>query len=345
MKAVVKYGNEVNNVEVRDVPMPEITDDQVLLKVGAVGVCGSDIHMWRQNHSWAIKTPVIIGHEFAGTIEKIGKNVTGFSLGDRVACETACQICGKCIYCHTGRYNLCPGRLGFGNLIDGAMAEYVAVRPDILHFVPENVSLEYASLTEPCCVAANAVIEMSTIKPGDVVVIQGAGAIGILCMQMAKLCGAGTLIVTGTNVDENRLRIAGELGAHHAINVQRENPMDIIKGLGDGYGVDLIIDATGVSAALIQAMEMIRPLGQITKVGWGPQPLNHTLDPLVAKAVRLQATFSHTYPTWERVLRLMGTRQLKLDPIVGGVYELEDWMKAFEDMESGKNIKSVIAFS
>lgn len=345
MKAVVKYADKLDSVEVRDVPVPEITDDQVLLKVGAVGVCGSDIHMWRQNHSWAIKIPVVMGHEFAGVVEKTGRNVRHFQPGDRVTCETACQICGNCIYCHTGRYNLCPKRLGFGNLIDGAMAEYVAVRPDILHRVPENVSLEYASLTEPCCVAANAIIEMSTIKPGDIVAVQGAGAIGILCMQMAKLCGAGTLLVLGTDVDENRLRIAREVGAHHTINIQREDPMSLLKTLGDGYGADLVVDATGVSAALVQSMQMVRPLGQITKVGWGPQPFNHSLDPLVAKAARLQTTFSHTYPTWERVLTLMKTGQLVLDPIIGGVYGADDWKRAFEDMETGKNIKSVLKFS
>lgn len=345
MKAVVKYAEELDSVEVRDVPKPGFTDDQILLKVAAVGVCGSDIHMWRQNHSWPLKLPVIIGHEFAGVIEEVGKNVRHFKPGDRVAVETACQICGVCIYCHTGRYNLCPKRLGFGNLTDGAMAEYVAVRQDILHRVPENVSLEYASLTEPCCVAANAVIEMSSVKPGDVVVVQGAGAIGLLCMQMAKLSGAGTLLVLGTDVDENRLRIAKEIGAHHAVNVQKENPLDIVRKTGDGLGADLVVDATGSSAALVQSMELVRPLGQITKVGWGPKPFNHSLDPLVAKAVRLQATFSHTYPTWERVLTLMATGQLILDPVIGGVYGLEDWKQAFEDMESGKNIKSVLKIS
>ena len=342
MKALVKYADEANKVEVRDVPKAEMNDNQVLLKVAAIGVCGSDIHMWRQHHSWPIKIPLILGHEFSGTVEAIGKNVAGFHIGNAVTCETACQVCGTCLYCRSGRYHLCPSRLGFGALNDGSMCEYIAVRPDILHHIPKNVSLEYASLTEPCCVAANAIFEMSSIKPGDTVAIQGAGAIGILCMQMAKLCGAGTLIILGTDIDENRLRIAKEIGAHYALNIQRDNPMDILKTIGDGYGADLVVDATGASAALIQSMEMVRPLGQITKVGWGPQPFNHSLDLLVKKSARLQATFSHTYVTWERVLTLMSTGQLILDPIIGGVYSLDKWQEAFEDMETGKNIKSVL---
>ncbi len=344
MKAVVKYGEAVDNVEVRDVPMPALSDDQVLLKVAAVGVCGSDIHMWRQHHSWAIKTPVIMGHEFAGTVESAGKNVHSFKPGDRVTCETACQVCGQCLYCRTGHYNMCPSRLGFGNLVDGAMAEYVAVRPEILHRVPDNVTLNYAALTEPCCVAATAIVEMSTIKPGDNVVIQGAGAIGILCMALAKLCGAGTITVLGTAVDENRLRIAKEMGATRTIDIGKEDPVAVIKTMGDGYGANLVVDCTGASAATVQSMALVRPLGQITKVGWGPQPLNASLDMLVAKAARLQATFSHTYATWERVLTLMATGQLRLEPVIGGVYGIDQWEQAFLDMESGKNIKSVLTF-
>lgn len=342
MKAVVKFAETGDDIEVRDVPVPDINDNQVLLAVEAVGVCGSDVHMWRNHHSWAIKTPVIMGHEFSGVVERVGKNVTNVKPGERVACETASSVCGHCLYCRTGNYNMCPERLGFGNLIDGAMAEYVAVRPDILHRIPDNVSMEYAALAEPVCVGVNALVEKSTIKPGDLVVIQGVGAIGVFSMLVAKLCGAGAVIVLGTDADENRLRIAAEMGAARAVNLMQEDPLPIVASYGDGNGADVVVDCTGVSGALIQSMAMVRPLGQITKIGWGPQPLNASLDMLVQKAARLQASFSHTFATWERVLGLMGTEQLALGPALGGVYQLEDWEQAFGDMESGKNIKSVL---
>ena len=199
-----------------------------------------------------------------------------------------------------------------------------------------------AALAEPICVANRTVLEVSNVKPGDLVVIQGAGAIGILCMLMAKISGAGTIIMTGTGIDKHRLEIARQLGAHHTINIQEENPLELIRSLGDGYGADLVVDCTGVSAALQQAMEFIRPLGTITKVGWGPQPMNFSLDPLVAKAARIQATFSHTYGTWERTLTLISSGLLDLEPILGGVYPIEDWKTAFEQMECGNHIKSVI---
>lgn len=342
MKAVVKYGRQNGEVEVRDVKQPEMLPHQVMIEVAAVGVCGSDIHMWHDNQSWPIKLPVILGHEFCGTVVDVGSQVDGVSVGERVAIETAAQVCGKCIYCHSGNYNMCPHRLGFGNLLDGAMTRYVPVRPQILHHIPENVTFEQASLTEPICVASKAVIEKSDVHPGDVVVVQGAGAIGILAAQVALLCGAGTVVMLGTDVDAHRLELARKIGVHHTLNVQKEDPMDLIRSLGDGYGADLVVDCTGVSVALKQAMEIVRPLGGITKIGWGPQPLNFSLDPLVAKAVKLQGSFSHTYATWERSLRLISTGQIDTSVVIGGAYPIDEWETAFSKMESGENIKSIL---
>ncbi len=116
MKAVVKFGRHDGDVEVREVPEPITQPNQVLIEVGAVSVCGSDIHLWRENQSWPIKLPVILGHEFSGRIIEMGPQVSGFQVGDRVVCETAAEICGQCIYCLTGNYNFCPKRKGYGNM-------------------------------------------------------------------------------------------------------------------------------------------------------------------------------------------------------------------------------------
>lgn len=343
MQAVVKYSHTDGEVEIRDVPEPAITPDQVLLEVKAVGVCGSDVHLWHENQSWPIKLPLVLGHEFSGVVTQVGDRVSGFKVGDRVTCETAAEVDGTCIYCLSGNYNLCPNRKGYGNQIDGAMTRYVPARPQILHHLPENVTFEQAALTEPFCVAYNALVEkIPTFKPGELVVIQGVGAIGMNALQIARLRGAGTIIALGTDIDKHRLEIAAELGADHTINIQRQDPVAFVKSLGDGFGADLVVDATGVSRALKQGMEMVRPNGRIVKIGWGPQPLDFSLDPLVAKAATLQGTFSHTFPTWERVLQLMSTGQLNLKPVIGGVYPLKDWQTAFLAMEEGKNIKSVL---
>lgn len=342
MQALVKYGREEGQVAVQDVAEPTVGPGRVLIEVKAAGVCGSDLHMWRETHSWTIKIPLTLGHEFCGVISEVGSNVVGFAVGDRVACETAAEVCGRCVYCLSGDYNLCPHRLGYGALADGAFTNFVAARPEILHRIPDNVPFEYAALTEPVCVAYNALVEKTSMKPGDVVVIQGPGPIGIMALQVARLRGAGTIVVLGTDVDARRLEVAAELGATHTLNVQRENAGELISTLGDGFGADLVVDCTGVSKALRQSLELVRPNGRITKIGWGPQPLDTSLDPLVGKAVTLQGSFSHTYPTWERALALLSTGQINLEPVIGGVYALKDWEEAFLRMEEGANVKSVL---
>jgi len=149
----------------------------------------------------------------------------------------------------------------------------------------------------------------------------------------------------GTDRDKKRLQVAQQLGATHTLNIQQENPMDLVREMGDGFGVDLVVDCTGVSRALRQAMALVRPNGTITKIGWGPEPLNFSLDPIVQKAVTLQGTFSHTYTTWERVLALLSSGQIDLTPVIGGLYGLEDWRTAFTYMEEGENVKSVLVMA
>lgn len=342
MKALVKYDDRVEAVELRELPQPTVGAGQVMLEVRAAGICGSDIHLWQNDQAWTIKLPLVLGHEFCGVVADVGDGVTAFRAGDRVVCETAAQVCGLCMYCRTGNYNLCPDRLGFGALIDGAFTRYVAVRPQILHHIPANVPDEHAALTEPICVAYNALVDKSTVEPGDLVVIQGPGPIGIMALQVARLSGANPIIVLGTDVDTSRLEVARTLGADVTLNIQREDPLALIQSLGDGLGADVVVDCTGHSKALQQSLALVRPNGRIVKIGWGPQPLDFNLDPLVAKAVTLQGSFSHTYPTWERVLALLSAGLINLTPVIGGVYPLGDWRAAFSDMAGGINVKSVL---
>ncbi len=344
MKALVKYANEDGALEVRDLREPAAEAGTVLVRVHTVGVCGSDIHMWHDSQSKSSKgvLPVTLGHESAGVIAAVGDGVTAWSVGDRVVCETAASICGVCALCRSGRYNLCPSREGYGLKRDGAMAEYVVAEPRVLHRIPDDVSFEAAAMTEPYAVAYNAVIERAGVKPGNLVVIQGAGAIGINALQLAILAGAGTTVVLGTDVDAHRLARAREFGADHVVNISREDASALIATLHDGLGADLVVDATGVSIALQQSMELVRPAGAIAKVGWGPQPLGFTLDPLVKKAVTLYGCYSHTWSTWESVLRLFASGRIRPELIIGGAYPVEEWDAAFSAMQRGENIKSVL---
>ena len=342
MKALVKWGLGDGEVEVRDMPEPAPSSGRVLVEVLAAGVCGSDVHMWRNHQSWEVKLPVVLGHEMAGVVADADES-TGFRPGDRVVCETAAQVCGRCQFCHSGSYNLCPHRQGYGALADGAFARYLSVSPQIVHRIPAGLPDRHAALAEPLCVALNGLVERARIAPGDVVLVQGAGPIGIMAVQVARVCGAGTVIVCGTDTDDARLEVAREVGADVVLNVQRQDPKAVLADLRDGLGADVVVDATGVSAALREALDYVRPMGQIAKIGWGPQPLGFSLDPLVAKAVTLLGSFSHNFRTWERALALLASGQVNLDPVIGGVYDLTDWEEAFGAMQSGRNVKSVLA--
>ncbi len=334
--AVVNFAPEKGSVELREIEKPIIGDDDVLLEVANVGVCGSDLHQWTSDHSWPVNYPVVLGHEFGGHIVELGKNVNGWHEGARVVSETAAVIDVNNPMSRQGLYNLDPTRKGFGYGVNGAMTRFVRVPARCLHKVPENLPFEQACLAEPCSVAYNSVVVNSDINPGDRVLVIGPGTIGILCAAMAKLCGAEVAVV-GLESDRNRLEIAKQYGCEALIGDATEWSKKY-----DGLGVDCVIDAAGVSATLQMALQHVRPNGQITKVGWGPKPLNFSLDPLVQKNVRLQGSFSHNWPIWEKVLFLLASGKLDVKPIIGGVWALTNWHEAFEQMHSGKVVKSVL---
>jgi L-iditol 2-dehydrogenase len=334
--AVVNYGPEPYSVELLEVPLATIDDDQVLLEVQSVGVCGSDLHMWTAQQSWEVDYPVVLGHEFCGIIRQFGKNVRGWREGDRVVSETAAVIDPDSPLTRQGLYNLDPGRRGFGAKIDGAMRQYVPVPARILHRMPDGMTFDQASLTEPSCVAYSAMVTNVRIRPGDRIVVMGPGPIGILCAAMARLSGA-EVGLAGLERDRDRLNVGAAYGCESLIGNLKEWAFE-----RDGLGVDGVVDATGVSAALSTALDIVRPAGWISKVGWGPQPLDFSLDKLVQKNVTLQGSFSHTWSTWERVIRLIDTGLLDVKPITGGAWPLEQWQTAFERMHSGEIVKAIL---
>ncbi|HLT06712.1 MAG TPA: zinc-binding dehydrogenase [Cyclobacteriaceae bacterium] len=334
--AVVNYAPEKGSVELREITIPEIGEEEVLLQVENVGVCGSDLHQWTADHSWPVNYPVVLGHEFGGKIIEIGTRVKGWSLGERVVSETAAVIDPNNPMSRAGLYNLDPTRKGFGYGVDGAMTKYVKVPARCLHRIPDHLPFEQACLTEPSCVAYNAVVVNSRLKPGDRVVVIGPGTIGMLCAAMARLNGAEVAVV-GLESDQTRLEIAKQYGCEAIIKDASEWASS-----HDGLGADLVIDAAGASSTLKLAMDWVRPNGQITKVGWGPQPCGFSLDQLVQKNVTLQGSFSHNWPIWEKVIALLGSGTLDVKPIIGGVWPLEAWHEAFEKMHHGEVIKSVL---
>ncbi len=339
--AVVHYALEPHAVELREVAVPEVGEGDVLLQVGGVSVCGSDVHQAHNTHSWTVNVPVVLGHEFGGTIAKVGPGVRGFREGDRVVSETAAQICGNCLLCRSGRYNLCPSRKGFGYGLDGAMAKFVRVPARCLHSIPDTLPFDIACLAEPHAVAYQTMCVNSTIRPGDLVVVLGPGPIGLLCARMAALAGANPLIVAGVTADAPRLDAARRLGATQTVDLLTENLEEIVRG-HRAEGADLVCDATGASQALNVAMHLARPDGQISKVGWSPDNIPLDMNPLVLRNIRLQGSFSHNYPVWERVIHLLDRGLTMPETIVGMRAPLERWREAFDAMYDRRVIKSVL---
>jgi alcohol dehydrogenase/L-iditol 2-dehydrogenase len=342
MKAVVKYGTSDGEVELRNVPEPKIGPTDVLLETAAAGICGSDVEQWRHHVTYHVNTPVTMGHEFCGTVREVGSEVRGFQPGDRVASETAAYICGQCPYCLTGEYNLCPTRLGFGYGLDGAFTRYVRVPARCLHRIPENVSFEHAALTEPACVTYNALTVKSRIRPGEPVVVIGPGPIGLFAVQMAKAAGAGTIFLVGTAADRLRMDVGRQVGADVLLNAEATDAAaDILDATG-GYGAPLVVDAAGPAAAMKLAMDVVARNGQITKIAWGPRPLNLSLDPIVGKAVSLQGSYSHNWRTWEAVLKMMAAGSLNPDALITHRFTIESWFEAYNLVQDRAAVKVIL---
>lgn len=334
--AIVNYSSAPHSVRLEEIPVPTIGDDDCLLQVAAVGVCGSDLHQWLGEHSWPVNYPVVLGHEFSGYVAAVGRNVKTWKEGDRVCSETAAVIDPDSPMTRMGRYNLDPNRKGFGYGVNGAMTHQVRVPARCLHRVPDSLPMEMAALTEPCCVAYSAVAAQVNILPGDRVLVIGPGPIGLLCGAIAYLRGA-EVAVAGLQRDATRLAIAEQFGCQAVIG-------DVTEWVrkGDGLGVDGVVDAAGISATLKMALDAVRPGGWISKVGWGRDPLNFSLDPLVQKNITLQGSFSHNWLMWERVLGLLASGRLDVSKIVGGKWSLDQWYTAFETMHSGQIAKSLL---
>lgn len=339
MKAVVKTKTGVGNVEILNMKLREPNAREVRIKVMSAGICGTDIKILH-NETWS-NPPVVLGHEFSGIVDKVGSDVTDYKPGDRVVSETAQVVCGKCEYCHTGRYLMCPERLSIGYGVDGAFAEYCTVREDILHRVPVNMTLDEAALCEPLAVALHAVFDKIEILPTDKIVVMGPGAVGQLAAQAVKSRGA-TVILTGTNLDEMRLNIAKEIGIDAVYNIQQCDFNGTIAELTDGKGVDAVFECTGSELAVESAMEILKKTGKMVQVGLTKPSLEINYSLFTGKEISIVGTFGHKWLNWEQAILLISAGKIKVDKLITHHYPLEEWERAFAAMENQEGIKVLI---
>jgi L-iditol 2-dehydrogenase len=286
-----------------------------------------------------------MGHEFSGRIVEVGKEVKGWSKGDRVVAEPHTKACGTCALCRSGNRRICPEKRGIGWGIDGAFTKYLKMPAVLLHRIPDNISYEEAAVTEPTAVAVEAVVLRGQVKPGDFVVVEGAGPIGLLSALAAKAGGASKVLITGIGRDARlRLPVAEQVGVDYVVNVE-EDPdiVDKVRKLTGGMGADLVVEASGAPSAIWAGIEMVRRLGCIVVLGvTGKKRVSVPWDEAVFKGCDVLFSFSTTYASWEEALDCLANRQIDVRPLITLKSPLEDWQRIFEALEKGEGVKGLL---
>lgn len=351
MKALVAYGNGDYRLETA-YPVPECGEDDIIIKTEGCGICAGDLKcqhgaamFWgdEKEAPW-VKPPFIPGHEFVGRIVKMGSQVKGFSLGDRI---TADQIvpCGECRFCKSGRYWMCQPHsiFGFQNTNNGGMAEFVRYpKTSVISRVPEDMPLDQALLIEPYGCSKHAV-DRAQIGNEDVVVISGAGTLGLGMITYARMKNPSKLI--SLDMADNRLEKAREFGADITINPGREDVVQRILDMTDGYGCDIYIEATGHPSSVVQGLKMIRKLGRFVEFSVFGEPT--TVDwSIIGDRKELDLLGSHLSPyCYPFVIENISNGNLKTEGVVSKTFSLEEWENAF-DYATGKygDFKVAITF-
>lgn len=336
MKALMKLAAGEGNVELREVPRPEPGPGEVLIRVEAAGICGTDIKIWHGT-TWS-NPPVILGHEYAGVIEAVGDDVADLKPGMRVVSETAQVVCGHCQYCKSGRELMCSKRLSIGYGVNGAMAEYIVVRQAIVHRIPDALSFDKAALCEPFAVALHALLDHAVVHATDRVLVMGPGAIGQLVSQAALAAGADVTLV-GLPQDQERLDAAHAAGVGTVLTALDERT---VEELTQGKGFDLAVDCTGAQPAIRQAMQAVKKTGQLVQVGLTKPELTIDYSLLTGREISIVGTFGHQWHNWEMAIRLMSSGKVQVDHLITGRYPLEDWQKGFTAMQNGEGIKILL---
>jgi threonine dehydrogenase-like Zn-dependent dehydrogenase len=341
MLGLVKSARGLDGLQLREVPVPEPIAGEVVVRVHRAAVCATDVHIWHDAFTCAM--PVVLGHEFAGAVEAVGHGVDGLAMGDLVVCENNPDACGKCPLCRSGYPNICTAKRAIGFKRDGCFAEYLRVPAAMLHRVPAGVPSRAATLSEPLAVAVHAVEDRCGVNPGDTIVVTGPGAIGLLAAQVARANGAAHVVVAGTNADAaQRLPLASELG-FDTCNVQTDSLHEQVLELTGGHGADAIIEASGATPAILSAIDLVRRGGRIVGLGLtGGAEIKIPWDTLVAKAVSLLFAYSSRAPNWEQGLQYLAEGNVQTLPLITNCFAFADWRAAFELMERGGCIRSLL---
>jgi L-iditol 2-dehydrogenase len=335
LKAIAKVARGPGHVELIDVPKPKLEPGHALIEVHVAGICGTDLHI--AHDRYPTNPPVVLGHELSGVVAQVADDVTGCRPGQRVTSETYFTVCGECRFCRSGAPNLCRKRLSIGSGVDGAFARYVLVPAINVHPLPDGVDDRGGALTEPLACALHA-LERTCVAPGDVAIISGPGAIGLLTMQVARAAGART-VVLGTAADTERLELARDLGAEETIDVTASDAVDAVRELTHGSGADIVFECSGAPAAARAGLAMVRRQGRYAQVGLFGRPLEWDLEQVCFKEIQVSGSFATVSGAWRRALALLASGQIDAGRLVSHVLPMSKWERAFDMAERKEGLK------
>jgi L-iditol 2-dehydrogenase len=342
MLALIKTQKGDGFLELRDVPVPKIEPEEVLIEVKAAGICGTDIHV--KHDEFPYWPPVVLGHEFSGSIVEVGPQVEGYKVGDRVVAEPHTKACGKCYLCRSGNIQICAAKRSPGWGIDGAFTKYIKMPEKLLHRIPDNVSFEEGAVVEPLANVVHDVLERGKVEAEDFVVVLGPGPIGLMAAMAARAEGARAVMIVGTPRDEEmRLKVARELGIDHVVNLGTENPVDKCVALTDGRGADLVVEASGAEPAINMAVELVRKKGRITVIGMtGKEKIQFPWDKAIFKVCDIIFNLSTSYTSWDRAISLIASGKVNVKAITSHREPVENWERVFADVENLSALKALL---
>ena len=335
MKAAVIEERE--RIKIKELPAPDLRAHEVLIKVKACGVCGTDIHIYKGE--FPVKYPIVPGHEFSGIVEEVGEEVRSVRPGDRVTVDPNIS-CGKCYYCRTGRANFCENWQALGVTLPGGYAEYVKAPEGNVYKVPEGLTFEEAAFAEPVSCVVHG-LKRARVRLGDTVAIFGLGPIGLIHLQLVKKLGA-TLVV-GIDLIEDKLRLGERLGADHVVDASREDVVEEVKKVTGGRGVDLAIEASGNLKAFQQALRCLDYGGRLLVFGVAPQSSVVQVAPfeIYRREVSVLGSFINPYTT-KCALDVIASGSVNIKALISKVYRLEEVSAAFKSVEEGRAVKVML---
>jgi len=334
MKAALLYG--VRDLRVKNVDVSEVGPGEILVRVKAATTCGTDVKIFQRGYvDGVIEYPTVFGHEWAGDIVKVGEGVPWLKEGMRVRAGNS-SPCLRCKMCQKGKYNLCENMMWLW----GAYAEYIKVPPRIVMLntqeIPPHITYEEAAVTEPLACVLHG-IEEANIKLGDTVAIIGAGPIGLLHLQTAKKMGAEKVVIS--DLVEERLQVAQELGADEIVNAKRYDPVEKAREFTDGYGADVVIEAIGLPTTWEQALKMVRKGGTVLEFGGCPPgtEIKVGTELLHYGEVTVFGTFHTTPAHFKKALNLIASGTVKVKPLITLKMKLDEIKDAFEILTTSKS--------